>query len=229
MRELARRYERQPVVRALVQLVPFGIGSAFDTALTTRLENRRRDRARSFFDELAAGSVELSPELIKSEDFLHCYFITLRAALDSHRREKIRLMARLLRSSASGGEVRDIDDYEELLGTLDDLSYRELQVLARLDHYSAPDADPSHEDQIRNRRAFKAALVEQLGIADDEVPAILARLQRSGLFAVATTAVTDDGSFSISNTAALGFGELSPRYYRLRELVGELAEDSNRA
>lgn len=33
----------------------------------------------------------------------------------------------------------------------------------------------------------------------------------------------DNGSFAIANAAAVGFGELSPRYFRLKDAVGSLA------
>lgn len=105
---------------------------------------------------------------------------------------------------------------------MDDLSYRELQVLALLDQYSSSGTDPTHESQVAARREFKNAMTDRLGINPEEILAALARLQRSGLFAVATTGVTDDGAFGIPNTATLGFGELSPRYYRLKKLIGSL-------
>ena len=83
-------------MRALVQLVPYGIGSAFDTALTTALMNWREKRFRIFFDELSKGSQVLSEDVIGKEDFLYAYFSTLKASMNQNREEKIRLYARLL-------------------------------------------------------------------------------------------------------------------------------------
>ena len=91
---LATRYEHNPIIRALVQLIPFGFGSAADVALVTTIENIREERAHTFFDELASQDLILTEEQIENEDFLHSYFATTRAALNTRRREKIRLFAR---------------------------------------------------------------------------------------------------------------------------------------
>ena len=48
------RYEKKPVIRGLIQLIPFGIGSGFDVALITKLNNIRNDRIKEFFDELSS-------------------------------------------------------------------------------------------------------------------------------------------------------------------------------
>ena len=59
------------VVRALIQLVPFGIGSAIDVAASRTIDGMRLRRAQAFFDELSAGTIALTDDLIESEDFLH--------------------------------------------------------------------------------------------------------------------------------------------------------------
>ncbi len=78
---LLRRYEDQPVIRALVQLDPTGIASAVDTFVLARRETIQEERARAFYDELLKGRIELTPALLDSEDFLHCYFATANAAM----------------------------------------------------------------------------------------------------------------------------------------------------
>ena len=60
------------MIRSLVQLIPFGVGSAVDTGIAVRLSNIREERLRSFFDELAEGDVDLPEELLESDDFIHC-------------------------------------------------------------------------------------------------------------------------------------------------------------
>lgn len=132
LQRIADAYEGSPIVRALVQVVmapiPYGIGSAIGAALTSAIENMREERLRTFFDELAKGTRHLTEELIQEEDFLHAYFSTLKAAMNTRRREKIRLFARML-SNASQERRLGSDIFEEFLGILDDLSVRELQIL----------------------------------------------------------------------------------------------------
>jgi hypothetical protein len=77
---LVKRYERSSVLRALVQLVPLGIGSAVDTALMTRVSTIQANLTGVFFDELAKDERPLHPELLENNEFLHCYFATSVAA-----------------------------------------------------------------------------------------------------------------------------------------------------
>lgn len=90
-----------------------------------------------FFDELSRGEIELKQELLDNNDFLHCFFATTEAAFKTNRTEKIRFLARLLLAAAVDGRLSDIDEYEEYLGILDDLSNRELAVLTLLDKYES--------------------------------------------------------------------------------------------
>jgi hypothetical protein len=225
MEEFATRYRDHALIRALVQLVPFGIGSATDALIVTRLEKLRRERARVLFDELASGRARLSPDLIQSDDFLHSYFVTLKAALDTRRHGKIRLFARLLRAAATSEDIGCVDEYEELLGTLDELSYREIQLLSLLDRYTRTAAQTDGHEQNSLRQALKSEIEKHLGISPEELPGILARLQRSGLFTLAGLEIGDHGHFGISNASALGLGELSRRYHRLLELIGDIPID----
>lgn len=66
----------QPVIRSLIQLIPYGVGTAFDVFIVYKIQEIRKERLRTFFDELGAGKIELTKNLIESEDFLH-YFATL--------------------------------------------------------------------------------------------------------------------------------------------------------
>jgi len=133
---LLERYEGNRVIRGLIQLVPFGLGSAADVSLVLTLEKIREERTREFFDELAKGNIILDSSLLESEDFLHCYFATAKYALNSRRREKIKMFARLLQSSVTGEGPNGVDEYEDFLNILDELSYRELQALSILDQFS---------------------------------------------------------------------------------------------
>lgn len=183
---LAARYEKNPIIRALVQLIPWGVGSAADVAITTVLARIREERAREFFDQLASGELELTQEQIATEDFLHAYFATARAALNTRRREKIRLFAQLFANYAGKGLVGDSDVYEEYLSILDDLSYREFQILLILKrHQDCTPRQPQQNDLQWSSTfwdAFLDSVVSEVGIPRQEIPGILARLNRTGLY-----------------------------------------------
>jgi len=208
--KLAERYEKSPAIRALVQLIPSWIGSAFDVVLTITIANIREDRARAFFDELGKRDFPLTEEEIKSEDFLHAFFATSKAALNTRRREKTRLFAQLLCSYAF--KPTEIEEFEEHLSVLDDLSYREFQILLALKHYE--EADPQDKVKNAHERAdlfwkdFQSECATKLGIPTDELNGILTRLTRTGLYQVITFHYRGDR------------GRLTPNFYRFIEKLG---------
>jgi hypothetical protein len=213
---LVQRYERSATIRALVQPVPFSLGSALDTAVLTRMQSIRADRTREFFDELEKGAAELRPELLESNDFLHCFSVTTDAALRTHRAEKFRAFARLLRASTTQGRISGVAEYEELFSILEDLSDRELAMLSLLDRYEAkyPKIEGENELQRANRywAEFSNRLVAELGIHHDEIDALLTRLNRSGCYETITGAY-------ISYTG--GKGKTTPTYQKLKALALE--------
>ena len=186
LESLVKRYERSATLRALVQLVPLSIGSALDTALLTKMQSIRADRAREFFDELNNSKAELRPELLENNDFLHCFSITADAALRTHKAEKIRSFARLLKSSTIQGDISGIAEYEELLGILDDLSDRELAMLSLLDRFESKHPTIEGENDLQRTASywgiFSNKLIAELGINHKEINALLTRLNRSGCY-----------------------------------------------
>ena len=128
-------YEKKPVLRALVQLLPRG--GSFDTLATHRAKEIADERLKAFFDELAEEKHELTEELIESEGFLHCYFSTVKAVINTQRREKIKMFARLLSEVISPKANVGADEYEDYLQILDELTYRELMVLNTLYKYES--------------------------------------------------------------------------------------------
>lgn len=219
LRRLGERYASHPMLRGLVQIIPLGVGSALDSVLTTHLENIREDRLRTFFDEIEKGEVALSPEVIESEDFLHAYFSTLNAAAKTRRREKIKLFAHLLLSGATGRGVNNSDEYEDYLAILEDLSYRELVLLAALERNETfgglRTAENPHATVAEYWNLFLTGAALSLGISKDEVAGMLVRLTRTGCFEFLPT-----GRFN----SVPGIGRLTPTYAKLKQLVGDVGE-----
>lgn len=219
---LVQRYEKNAVLRALVQLIPLSIGSAIDAAVLTRLQTVRAERAREFFDELAKSEGGLKPELLESNDFLHCFFTTADAALRTNRTKKIRAFARLLCATTQQGKFSAIDEYEEFLGILDDLSNRELAVLILLDQYETnhPKLDNENDLQRASRywNDFSSELSSDLGIPPEEIDSVLTRLNRSGCYETFT-----GGYFDYTG----GKGKITPLFRRLKSVaLGAYESDS---
>ena len=219
--QLAQTYQQQPVLRALVNLLPGG--GSLGELLIARADEIVRERLRVFFDELASGRMELTEELVQGEDSLHACLATVRAASHTRPRDKIRLLARLLLGSVRGIDLSSIDEYEELLASLDLASARELALLALLDTYNAGlPQNPGLDAQNAARAAFYSECRERLGIERADVPSALARIERTGFFKTEQVAGGEDGYTTMRYSDSLGFGELSPAYHRLKGIVGDL-------
>jgi len=184
---LKKHYLKNSLIRSLIQLVPFGVGSGIDVALSTYIDNIKQKRLKIFFDELNSGSIKLSPELVESENFLHCYFSTLKAALNSRRQEKNEMFSRLLKSTIRAGNYSSIDEFEEYLKILDELSLREFQILIKLEEYESenPLLDTDNGNELKRATRFWESFVgdiKNLGVPENEVDSIINRLNRSGCF-----------------------------------------------
>lgn len=189
--------------------------------MITILENIREERAREFFDELAKGTVSLTQEIIESEDFLHAYFSTAKAALNTRRREKIRYFARLLTSSINSSEISTIDEYEEYLNILDEISFRELGILVVLSRYEKDCPHKAGEDEYDRRvrfwNQFSAEVCTRFSITSGEFSSVLTRLNRTGIYV--TSARYRYKSATEMSLSSGRTGKLTPSYTKLEKMI----------
>lgn len=208
-------YEAHPNLRALMQLIPFGAGSAIDTALSGKVQQMREARLHTLFQELRDGERELTDDLVQSEDFLQAFFATTSAALRTKRTDKIRWFGRLLLAATGANPGLSLaDEHEDFLAILDDLSYREIGVLATLAELeTAHPKTPGVNDLQRAGRFwndFTHTVCARFQVPAEEVQGILARLNRSGCYE------TFSGTY-LDYTG--GQGALTATYYRLANLI----------
>ena len=210
--KLSKEYSKKPGIQALLQLIP-GWGSA-DTLMKYRAEEIRSDRLKTFFDELANGDIELTEELISTEDFLHFYFATLRAAINTRQREKIRMLARFLLSGLRSNFEPSADEYEELLGILDAITLREFGVLYDLYNYEQKSPKNVSENELQNATRYWpqaiAEVTKKYDIPRDSIEAFLAKVERTGLYLRIT------GGFIDYNG---NIGRTTPLFKRLLEFI----------
>lgn len=190
---LACIYHDAPVMRALLQLIPNW--AVADTLLQQRVNEIRSDRVRTFFDELGQGRNELSDDLIQKEEFLHRYFCTLRAAVNTRQREKIRLLARLLKNSMADDMPSATDEFEEQLAALEAITLREFSVLRCLRELETANPQTPGENELQNANrywhSFKMQSMKTCSISEDSFAAFMARLERTGLYLRITGAFLD--------------------------------------
>ena len=220
LQQLLEKYENQRVFRSLIQLIPPGIGSALDVYLIQTLDKIKHKRLQAFFDELAKGSLINNEELLRNEDFLHCYITTVQAALKTRRREKIRMFARLLKSSLNDSGPVDIDEYEYFLNILDNLGFKEIQALIILDSFSDNFRDNTDSDLSWTSTfwdEFENKLSQQLNIPRERAADFMNGIVRTGCYEMFTGAL-------ISYSG--GQGKLTPTFTRLKEFILERDTDT---
>lgn len=216
MEKLVIHYKK-PLIRTLIQLIPH-FGGAIDMLVIAQVERIKEERTRAFFDELSRGEVELNEELVESEDFLHCFFISWEAGIKARRREKTTLFARLLKSAFTNNHPRNIDEFEEFASILDDLSYEEWCVLTILDSFSNRPRNPDQNVlswSLTFWDDFRSIVEQKLGIPQEEFTPFMNRLNRTGLYdQIVGTYFDYEG----------GVGMLTPRFHRLKSFVSSRAE-----
>ncbi|MDO9491256.1 hypothetical protein [Acetobacterium sp.] len=214
-----KNYVDSPLIRVLMQLIPLGIGSAIDVGICANVKRISDMRQREFFNELADGSVILDETLIENENFLHCFFSTYKYAIDSRKKEKIEMFARLLKASLNEDVFTDTDEYEEYLQILNELTYREFLMLVKLDNFENDYPHKQEESDLQRLERFweqyKNELIEELKVPEDEIDAMMIRLNRTGCYEI----------FSGSYMADIvgGKGKVTPTFRRLRKLVSDQA------
>jgi hypothetical protein len=200
-----------------MQLIPGG--SAIDVGVSYYTKRIEDDRRRTFFDELGNGTIDLNPELIQSDDFLHCVITTHNAAIRYRSEEKIKNCARLLKSALDENTFVDTDEYEEYLQILDELTYREFLMLVKLDDYEKNYPHKQGEDDIQRSERYwepyKNDLIEELNIPEQEIDSLMIRLTRTGCYETFT-------GKSFGETG--GKGKITVVFKRLKNLVSGQAE-----
>lgn len=183
--ELIQYYDNSGI-RSLVSLIPYA-GGIVDIQIMETIQRIRKDRAKTFFDELAKGNIELDDETINSEPFLHSYFSTFKSVMETARREKIALIARYFNYHVKTNSFKDTDEYEFFFKILDDLTYQELDLLMILANFEKE--HPIEGDNLNDRLAankvfwkeFSSKIIQEHDLKnEDELNGVLIRITRSG-------------------------------------------------
>jgi len=214
------------VIKGLFALVatavdPSGISTVAVLAglLSNIGDSLLKRRQNAFFEELKAKPNMLTEDVVKSEEFVHKFLITYKAVVMTHKAEKIKYLAKLLKSSTISENDIDVDEYEEYLNIITDLSYRELQILSIIDKNYKLDPEPSkptapsmNADKTEWRGRFfaknKHDIQKELGVRSQEIDDVLIRISRSALYKQIGYTAGENGD-----------GVLTPLFYRIKELI----------
>jgi hypothetical protein len=215
--ELAESYTDSPGIRALCQLIPFGIGSAFDVGVTGYIEQFRQERAKVFFDELAEETKNFTDQNSLSDSMKFRFYSSFLPAINARRVEKTRNFARLFKNSITCSSLISDDDFEDFVSIIETLSYREFQILLILLNFE--EANPREETKSEVQMAFKfwkdflLEVESATKTNQDEVGAYLLKISRTGCCEVFTGAYTGYKG---------GMGRTTPTFKKLLLQLGNI-------
>jgi hypothetical protein len=200
-------YQRNPYLRALVKLCPYGSAGEAAFLALYELWTRKMD---VFAEELIILKIYPAEERIKEREFLDSFAATARRVQDATSDEKIKRFAALFASYYEGtGDFESVDHYEEYVGILSELSEREFNVLVILHRYELqiPQGKQNPLERVSQFwDQFVGSVEKEVGIPRKELTATLTRLQRTGLYEHIVGAYLDYTG---------GKGNLTPRFTRL--------------
>jgi len=173
-------YSNNNVLRGLIQSIG-GPGAVVDNFLVQRRDRLHQQRFRTFIEKLDRVECNITHEQLNDDEFCHAVIVTLSAVGRTEREEKIHLFALMLSNYKRVVMSNDKDAYEEFLRVLDDMSYREFQILLILHDLEKAEV---------GRRAYPAepfnfwpeflACAMKMGVPQNELLGFLNRLTRTG-------------------------------------------------
>lgn len=211
---IAKAYLENIAFRGIMQSHPFS--AIIDLAISSKYSEILISRNERFFAELQAGEVDYNQDVIESNEFLHCFFISYNAAMRAKREEKISMFAKILKRESNNLSI-DTDEFEEITQIIEDVSYREFLILSKIYElelqYPLGEVEEDN-DFIRTMRFWTLLedyMEEDLKIPRFEQDSILVRLERTGLY------VTLRGEF-MTDTA--GIGKTTKLFERIFIIIG---------
>ena len=193
----------------------FGLSKGISHAINVVLLRHKKKIREELVAKLGKGGTSFDPEILKTKDeFVYFFALTLDAAERAAAREKIWLLASLLRSALYYEHLSERAEYEDYLKIVDELSLREMVLLHILQKYelATPLQDGENSTQRASRlwEAFMTEATSRFGVPKEEITAMLVRIVRTGCYDY------DQGGFGGNSEK---HGGLTPIYYKLIRLL----------
>jgi hypothetical protein len=215
-------YSTNPTIRGLVEVakaIPIAgtLLAIFDTSAVVAIQRDRERQLAAFLDELSQSGFAPSTAIPEGThfDIIRAILITTEAVTKSHREEKARSFARLLVAGIQDPPRISLgNEYEDYVGILDEVSWRELEVLALLAKFEEPHLEIhtalDYKLVVTYWSEFLQELTTELSIPPAEIQGLLARLNRTGLYSTLLESLW--GGIGI-------VGNLTGTYYRLAAMI----------
>ena len=178
---LVKRYENNQIIKPLIQLIPMGIGSAIDTAIGQKWQKMIEGRLDALLDEMNKNKGVIGIDHAHSENYIHCFMKVVQLTVGTRRYAKIRMFARLLNSVVTGvGGYETVDEFEEYLSLLEELSYREMEILLLIEEFQETNGVEWVSDMQNKWKRFTTDIAKDLNLSLGELDMVLMRLNRIG-------------------------------------------------
>lgn len=176
-----------PYLKAFCQSNP--VTAALAAFISSSIEEELERKSKILFEELSAGRLSINKASLSQNDLLWKLEIACRAIHRTKREEKIKIFAHLILGAEEKGAVRDSDEFEYYFTIVDELNYRELELLKVLDRYYQELREKDffsdkelHNEVSNNWPAFLNEAAEKLSIGEFEVGNMLQRLASKGCY-----------------------------------------------
>jgi len=213
------KYENNQIIRPLLQLVPFGIGSGIDSFIAITLNRMREKRAEIFFDEIIKGNIDPNSDYLKTDDFVHKYILTMKYVLNTNHKEKIIMFANIFKNSLKdGNNIFNVDIFEDFIGILNELTFREISALAIFETYNNISLESDENELKRVNKfwdEFETRMENELNVSKSYVNNFMIRITRSGCYE------EFNGNY---HGYTAGKGKLTQLYFELKKYIIDNAE-----
>ena len=171
-----------PVIKCITGCIPF-LSAGLDSGLTQMIEERQRKKLEMLFG-LILEDGEITVDDVQDVDCIMEFAKTIDVVNRLIRNDKIKYLANLLKNSIKEKE-KDIDEFEELLNKLAELSLREIDLLHLLyeEEEELRIENSDHEKVIDYEKSWKSFLEkakEKYGMNASDIVSKMLGIMRTG-------------------------------------------------
>jgi hypothetical protein len=179
-------HERALLYEVLLTLHPT---TAILSIAGTALYEIWKRRAQLFANRLIELNIYPAAERLRDAEFLQALAAAMRRVRDAASDKKVTSFADMFATYCKGEHFQSVDHFDEYLSILHELSEREFQVLVILHKYEQ--ANPLEGRNPLQRAvavwdSFQQEVEREVGINPPQLPAVLTRIQRTGLYETIT-------------------------------------------
>lgn len=200
------------ILRAIAQFLP--VGATIDILLQDYLTKIQQRRFEDLINQINKGAISIDSYEAQSDEFIHAFVRTAKAASNSFKNEKIELLGNVFVNGYKKNCFQDMDQYEEIISIIEELSIKEFHILIILDEYVSQCERKEDDNDLNWASCYFPKFIErinrEMGISEIYLQAILKRIERTGLYAEIVGTYLD---------YAGGKGYLTPLYYDFKKYI----------